>query len=206
MDMGEKYIAYDIGISGFLFGLPYSFEKPVQLPDQTIVLLCHRNQEKWEVIKGYETRHLTFDTLVFKYNSFVEYKASHLSLGIKQIDIEVRPYSGSGFYIEINKNGDAHYYSKYSYRKIASIADLVCTMEDYKRKELWNLLAYINAASLNDNYVFRSFRESIARFNIYFDDGSVKKIEDYALAGTMGLRAVYNRIYELKECKSWVKR
>lgn len=200
MDVDNEYIAYNIGIVGFLMGVPYLVQKTIQLPDYTTGILCRHfraNEYGHSVVR--------YDTLIFKYHSFIEYQPSSTSLGIKKIDFEVYGHSGSRFYMKIDEDGNALYEDGYYYNERDTVIDLVCKMDENKRKELWDLLTYINAQSLQDNYRFRSFHENTAYLTLYFEDGSTKKIEDYALVGTLGLCAIYNKLFELQQSKGWVK-
>lgn len=204
MHLDSGYIAYIIDVMGFLWGIPYSFEKAIYLDDHTTVLL-YIHPQHMELGIYYRDSSIVHDTLIFKFNNFINYHQQQMRPKIKRIifwDHSACYGDCSETYVEINKNGAAIYNHRPDGVK-DSISVLV-NVFDYKQvRELWNLLVCIDMMSLSDNYSINSHHENTAMLNIYFDDGTVKKIHDYGFSGTLGLRAVYNKLYDLKQSTGW---
>lgn len=146
-----------------------------------------------------------FDTLVYRYNNFVEYHGHPASLAIKKVGLyDLTPVYGPRVYypfFEIDKNGLAK----------LTRADGKHDTKDFLRANLdtlandfWGLLTYMDPASMKNEYNNVAITDlSTSRLNIYFEDGSVKNIQDYAFFGTMGLRSLYNIIFKWEKSDIW---
>ena len=200
MDMGNKYVLNTI--VGYVYNPAYSFKEAIRLPDHSKALLF-RN-DRWEKYGRNVKTISRIDTIVYKFNSFIEYREHPAYANIKKIDYYEQPSSesdGSSFNMEININGNA-IYEQHS-GGIDQNNIFFGFFDSIQLGELWNLLRYMDVRLLNNSYSISVTDQATALIAIYFDDGSVKKISDYGFCGTIGLSSLYNKIFELKKSKIW---
>lgn len=79
------------------------------------------------------------------------------------------------------------------------------TIEEGKYKYLLSLLNYIDFQNLKDKYRVAVTDLSGAELTMEYDNGKVKKIDDYPKQGTRGLQRVYNILYDLRSTQNWVQ-
>lgn len=139
------------------------------------------------------------DTLVFKFNSFIE-------LGTPALDeIESIEINTSGCYgscpvqkLKLLKDGKA-YYEGFAYT-----SQLGKSYRKLSRKyfeEFAKLLNYIDVKHLKNNYQVNWTDDQTATLTVTFKDQSKKIIRDYGMQGTFGLTAVYDKLMKLG--KEW---
>ncbi len=145
------------------------------------------------------------DTLIFKFGDFIEYHkvpAEHI--------IERVEFAASGCWIScpeykiiVNSNGMALYVAL---RNIKEIGSFEAAIDEKKCDELFSLLNYIDFASLDEHYQIDASDMQSSTLIINYDGGKIKRIYDYGLRGTYGLRRVNNIFYKLKEDQAWKRR
>lgn len=143
------------------------------------------------------------DTLTYKYDSFIElnYKVN-IDNKIKSVEIKTNYCLGTCpvFKLTINKNGVAEFdgeeFTKFKGKSKKQF-------DPKKINEIFDLLNYIEIKKLKDYYEVNYTDASTATLEIFFEDGSIKKIKDYGLSGTYGLSALYSKLTKLGTETEW---
>jgi len=142
------------------------------------------------------------DTLIYKFDSFVERNKSPSVYEIQTIKFETGRCFGECpvYSIEFNKTGPVTYIAgMYSPREGTFISYISPT----KRKEIYDLLNYISVKKLKDDYEVDWTDDATCWLTVTFSDGSVKKIKDYGEIGTFGLRSIYALFTEMRDKEDW---
>lgn len=148
-------------------------------------------------------KYIKIDTLTYKYDFFIELnEKAIIDNRIKSIEIKRNYCFGTCpvFTLIINKNGLAEFdgiaHIKFKGKSIKQI-------DIEKINEIVNLLNYIEIKKLEDNYSVNYTDAPTATLDIFFEDGSLKRITDYGLSGTYGLSALYSKLTKLGTETKW---
>ena len=76
-------------------------------------------------------------------------------------------------------------------------------IKDKDFEEIVNLLNDINFPNLNDKYNIGRKDYPSCFLTITYDNVKVKKISDYGLSGTTGLKKLYDLLFELRFNQEW---
>ena len=141
------------------------------------------------------------DTLTNLYGGFIEYNSSPKQIDFKEIKIMSSPCFGTCpiFEITINNNKQAIYNAK-EYNKLTGIYK--SNIEEKVFADLLGLLTYINIDTLKNNYKIGWTDNPSIDIEIKYN-GFTKKIHDYGLEGTFGLKRLYEVLYNLKATQDW---
>ena len=139
------------------------------------------------------------DTLVFKFNSFIELGRPALD-EIESIEINTSGCFGSCPVqkLKLLKDGRA-YYEGLAYT--SQIGKSYKKLSKKHFEELAELLNYIDVKHLRNNYQVNWTDDQTATLIVTFKDQSKKIIRDYGMQGTFGLTAVYDKLMKLG--KEW---
>jgi hypothetical protein len=146
--------------------------------------------------------HSQRDTLVLKYDGFVEYNGNPGEDNIKRISISTSGCFGTCpiFEMVVASSGDASYNARqYNEEK----GDFKCEMDKGALSNLFNLANYINFKLLKDRYAVNWTDDQTATLKITFRDGTSKNISDYGLIGTFGLERLYDTLFALRKSQEW---
>ena len=206
LDKGDKYVRFSFDHS---YSTPsYSYKKAITLPDGATALLFSHKTGEWQSSSYYKVTIVT-DTLVYKYNNIVEYNARPPHNNINKIEFINQPSCNgdcTSYAIGIDKNG----YAMYDIQRRNMHNSDTSRRVYYQRIDTarWNalsgLLAYMDVQNLKSHYHFAASDQSTALLNVYFEDGSVKKISDYGYRGTVGLKSLYAEIFQLRTSPGWL--
>ncbi|MNS80722.1 hypothetical protein D3C72_1144150 [compost metagenome] len=148
-------------------------------------------------------KYIKIDTLTYKYDSFIELNDKVIiDSKINSIEIKTNYCFGTCpvFKLTISKNGLAEFdgieFTKFKGKSIKQL-------DQGSVDEIFDLLNYIAIKKLNDNYEVNYTDASTATLDIFFEDGSIKKIRDYGLSGTYGLSALYSKLTKLGTETRW---
>lgn len=148
-------------------------------------------------------KYIKIDTLTYKYDFFVELNNKEIiDNKIKSIEIKTSFCLGSCpvFKLTIDKDGLAEFDGiEYTKFKGKSKKQLDKTSVD----EIFDLINYIAIKKLNDYYEVNYTDAPTVTLDIFFEDGSIKKIKDYGLSGTYGLSALYSKLTKLGTETKW---
>ena len=67
------------------------------------------------------------------------------------------------------------------------------------------LLNYLNFTELKEHYAVHWTDSQTATLIITYDNGKIKKVEDYGLSGTYGLKRLYNLLFDMRFNQDWKK-
>lgn len=71
--------------------------------------------------------------------------------------------------------------------------------------ELTDILNYIDFPNLKNDYAVHWTDDHSSVLTVYYEGGKVKKIDDYGLSGTYGLKLLYKKLFELRFNQDWKK-
>ena len=166
-------------------------------------MVMDRTQTNCEYVDSidYKLYNMT-DTVVYKFNGFVQYRPILKPVNISKIayyyyvSTDITDYNGYDC-IEINRSGRCflHYLNAPNERYFEGVLD--SSMLD----ELWKMVSYVDIKSKKESYREESDHGSGAKFVIYFDDGTVKKIETWCNC-EMELSYVSKKIAEISAMRT----
>ena len=141
------------------------------------------------------------DTLINLFGGFIEYNSSPKQIDFKEIKIMTSACFGTCpiFDLTINNSKQAIYNAK-EYNKLTGIYK--SAIDDKVFADLLGLLTYINIDTLKNNYKIGWTDNPSIDVEIKYN-GLTKKIHDYGLEGTFGLKRLYDALYKLKATQDW---
>jgi len=143
-----------------------------------------------------------YDTLVLKFNGFVEFTNHQETFGIEKIDASTTMCFGSCpvFELSINADGTAIYKAlNYNEKK----GNFEGEVDTETLNELFGLVNYIRARSLRNDYKVNWTDDQTINITITYKDGTVKSISDYGEIGTFGLQRLYEHLFKLRTSQKW---
>ncbi|HVI47049.1 MAG TPA: DUF6438 domain-containing protein [Chitinophaga sp.] len=143
------------------------------------------------------------DTLVYKFNGFIEYNAAPSPSRLKSIRLARTSCLGTCpvYNLTINSDRSADYNAGYYTGKSGHFTGLI---RETEFNELMQLIDYIHVQSLDVNYDIDATDHATAHLTIIFEDGQEKSIRDYGMSGTHGLGLLYSFIDVLRNSQKWV--
>jgi hypothetical protein len=146
------------------------------------------------------------DTLIYKFGSFIELNL--LNNIFPEIDaiqfktISDWPYGPNcSFSLNISKNGKARYIREGNLD--TPFGNFNCTINPIHLKEIKELIKYLDVNKLENDYSASATDRGSGELKIYFSNGAIKKINDYGLEGTLGLRRLYDLFFDLRFNQIW---
>ncbi|WP_148042749.1 DUF6438 domain-containing protein [Pedobacter jejuensis] len=135
------------------------------------------------------------DTLVFKYNSFVELETPGNDI-VKSIKMNTSGCFGSCpiFNLTLYPSGKGDF-EGIEFTKTKGKSSRILSMDIFK--ELSDLANYINIKKLNDQFQVPWTDDQTATLTITFKNGLKKTIRDYGMQGKFGLSALYSKMTSL---------
>lgn len=79
------------------------------------------------------------------------------------------------------------------------------TIDDAHYRQLTAMINYVKLRSLKNKYAVRWTDDQTVSLEIKYNNGLVKKIEDYGAIGTFGLECLYNQLFALRNTQDWKK-
>jgi hypothetical protein len=145
---------------------------------------------------------LKMDTLIYLYGDFIEYNPKVKNYAISSISIKSYPtaWPAPEYAANILADGKATFNAKNFDSKNGYFKGAISTN---KLEELKSLLDYIQVKKLKDKYQVQWTDDLTVDYEIVFADGTVKRISDYGLIGTFGLRRLYSFLHDLRLSEYW---
>ena len=144
------------------------------------------------------------DTLIYKYGGFIEVNNNQQNnLQIESLYFE--NFCGMmpcpSYKLNIYKDGTA-------YCIVGEVNDhpggnYKGNITKKMLEEIFNLIHYIDIKNLRNYYNVNATDMESCNVNVYFSDGSIKKINDYGMQGTFGLNRLYNLLTYLCSHQNW---
>ena len=187
LDHGDKYYLHTIAYSNYS---PNYFVSVKTVKNTPEILLYEYSGEP-----GEKRTYVKTTTLVCKFNELVELQGNNDSHIITKIDYALMGrWRGHRYNLSISANGT------WRCKQVRYPKDTISysgKIDVVQKDELLSLLNYINFSKLDTNYSTHSTDQEYCELLITYDNGKTKKIGDYGLEGTYGLKAVYNKFWNL---------
>ncbi|MBV7440734.1 hypothetical protein KRX57_04815 [Weeksellaceae bacterium TAE3-ERU29] len=162
------------------------------------------------------TPEIVRSNLVYKFGGVIEYNSSPTQHKIEKIELETGPCFGTCpiFTLELKEKGKSTFFAKaYNFGKHDFLEDyneegegtFTTQLKQKNWKELTEILNYIDFPKLDDNYAISATDHATAHLTITYDNGKIKKIDDYGLRGTYGLILLYDKLFEIRDNQDWNK-
>lgn len=205
----KPYVVMDNGNNTFkAIALFYSseseFAKITTVDNQQMVLFYSTKAISPSVDKPVFMRKdsITIDTLIYKFNSFVEYNPTPVNKEIAGIYFKTDLCFGTCpvFSIDMNSNGRSIYVGGKFNEDEGTFKGTVSTK---MRRPFFDLINYLNLDKIQNSYSVNWTDSPTCWLTIRFKNGTEKTIKDYGELGTFGLRRLYGMFAHLKEDQLW---
>ncbi|UHO37347.1 hypothetical protein H5J24_16650 [Chryseobacterium capnotolerans] len=162
--------------------------------------------------------------LTYKFDDFIEYNPQPKKYSIKQISYEAGPCYGTCpmFKLELNKNKISTFtalaFNFIDDNDPEAAANAIGNLNKGKNEGIFKsqikpsdfaaieeLLNYIDFPNLNDSYSISATDNPSSTLTIVYNTGKIKKIQDYGLVGTYGLKNLYKILFNLRLNQEWKK-
>jgi len=173
----------------------------------TLTNIIYINQKPLLAIKGRSwfksnLDSIRMDTLILRPGGFAEYNPSPDKLTIEEIYLETSGCYGTCpiFELSIKANKSATFNAiEYNEKK----GNFKTTINDSTYQQLIETINYIKLQSLKNKYRVNWTDDQTVTLEIKYNNGQVKKIEDYGAIGTFGLESLYNQLFNLRHTQDW---
>ncbi len=147
-------------------------------------------------------RNRTFDTLIYKFDGLTEYNPLPDNYSIREIKLTTTACYGTCPVFELTiESGRTAIYNAVEYNE--ENGKFRGTIDAIVFNTLINTINYIKLKKLKNEYAVDWTDDQTAILEIKYNNGQVKKIKDYGLIGTFGLRNVYDQIFALRKTQEW---
>ncbi|WP_397362173.1 DUF6438 domain-containing protein [Olleya sp. R77988] len=154
--------------------------------------------------------------LTYEFDDLIEFNEN-----VKSISIDKIEFSTSGcdykpcpvFELIINKDKTASFNAIEDNSLIPEILEsyssnqikgkFECKIIEKKFNELMSLLDYLDIPNLKNQYFEDKTHTRNCVLKITYNNGKVKKIEDFGMSGTYGLRKLYKVMFDLRLTQNW---
>lgn len=152
---------------------------------------------------------LKTDHLIYKFGEFIEENRNPKRHNILEIEFEASACYGNcpSFTLKIVSNRDIEWLAgddnTVNFQKYSGAYGSKLSQEQYK--ELIEILDYIDFENLDKNYTVPYSDSATGTLKITYDNLKTKKIRDYGMMGTRGLKKLYNVLFGLRASIEWKK-
>jgi len=138
------------------------------------------------------------DSLTVKYRELVEYKMSKANSKIREVKFSTSGCFGTCPIFEIKLTSDRNLeYKGEEFTNYKGIKNLKLNQSNYN--DLIGLLEYADLKHLKDHYSVNWTDDQAGTLKIIYENGDVKDIYDYGLFGTINLRVIYKKFFEINK-------
>lgn len=106
------------------------------------------------------------------------------------------------FELTIKASRDVEYDAQYYNEQQGKFKAIIDTATYANLEAIVN---YLNMPAMKDSYAVDWTDDQTINLEIQFSDGKIKKISDYGLAGSYGLRSLYEELFTLRNKLDWEK-
>lgn len=174
--------------------------KNIVYKDKTPLLIIE-NYNEYNFRKNNETK---TDTLVMKFGEFYEYNAMPDNFKIEEIRFSTSHCFGTCpvFELTIKADGTAKYIAiDYNDKK----GKFKTVLDTATFNNFLQIINYLKLNSLKDEYSVNWTDDQTSTLEIKFSNGKTKKISDYGMIGTLGLKHLYDQLFALRKTQKWKK-
>lgn len=174
--------------------------KNIVYKDKTPLLIIE-NYNEYNFRKNNETK---TDTLVMKFGEFYEYNAMPDNFKIEEIRFSTSHCFGTCpvFELTIKADGTAKY-NAIEYNDMKGKFKTVLDTATFNN--FLQIINYLKLNSLKDEYSVNWTDDQTSTLEIKFSNGKTKKISDYGMIGTFGLKHLYDQLFALRKTQKWKK-
>jgi len=175
--------------------------------NDTIIRYYNMSRPNWRTSD--KAKSLQFSDLIFRYGDFIEYNMNPKNYSIEKIEYQTTMCYGTcpKFFLSIDKNKAAIFKAEAYNRDANDGKEIKGTfstiIEEKQFLEIISLLNYIDFPSLKDNYAVSWTDDQTSILTVTYNNGQVKKIQDYGLIGTYGLDKLYQMLFNLRNNQKW---
>jgi len=208
----RNYVAIDNGDNTFqLININYSADNICEMissikDGNDRLILFHVEKpipEKNKPKKLWGTYTFETDTLIYKFNTFIERNKTPSHYKIDSITFSTGPCLGTCVIMEI-KIGPTGSVTYIGYQFTMKTGTFKCNVKKEDLADIYALINYMSIKNLKNNYAVAQTDEPTFTVRVKFSDGSVKEISDYGEMGTFGLRTLYPMFFNLTENQKWI--
>lgn len=219
LDLGNKYEIKAIKPYYFNFAVP----AVIQIGEKDYLkVIIEETEENLDPGSGGFTDRLVSKILTYRFDGLLEYNPAPRAHSIQKIEFTTGMCYGTCpiFTLELNKTGSSKFIAEnYNFFKRDDPAFEKKSQKAFKKGEgtfetkikevdfqnLENVLNYINFTGLQNNYAVTWTDSQSATLIITYDHGKIRKIEDYGLSGTYGLKRLYQILFDMRFNQDWKK-
>ena len=141
--------------------------------------------------------------LIYKYGDFIEKNDKPQQYKIEKIEYKTTGCYGKCPMFELNIDADHQaLFKPFAYNKKKK-GTYKGKINEGQYQELIGLLNYIDFPNLDNEYLSGGTDQQNSFLTITYDNGKIKKIMDYSLRGTFGLRRLHKIMLDLRENHNW---
>ncbi|GEN77393.1 DUF6438 domain-containing protein [Chryseobacterium hagamense] len=219
LDLGKHYTLTSVNPTYFNFAIPLV----ITIDGKDYLKVITEENEEDPYSDQYETAHkLVSKILDYQFDGLVEYNPTPSHHSIQKIEFKTDMCFGTCpvFTLKLNtsglsefmaenynffKDGDPDFEKKShkAFKKGEGTFKSEINRADFQNLE--NLLNYLNFTELKEHYAVNWTDSQTADLIITYDNGKIKKIKDYGLSGTYGLKRLYNLLFDMRFNQDWKK-
>ncbi|MEM6738332.1 MAG: DUF6438 domain-containing protein [Bacteroidota bacterium] len=151
------------------------------------------------------TTKIVSSTLSYNYGGLIEACVPNQELSVEKITFSTDMCFGTCpvFKVSIDKSNKAVLNAQKFNEDLNGIYYTQLNRKLYD--ELIGLINCLNIQSLDDNYAVNWTDDQTSILEVRFRGGDSKKIVDYGLQGTLGLKLLYSKLFDLRYSQEWKK-
>ncbi len=143
------------------------------------------------------------DTLVYHFDAFIEFNPHPENAGFQMIRFKTNPCMGVCPVFDLSLKSDGH--ALIDAQKNCKVTGLFTAMIDQKiLSEIEELVNYLPLGSIKNNYDDGWQKDRRADLELVYGD-TIKKVTDYGMEGSFGLRQLYSLLARLVDEANWKK-
>lgn len=149
----------------------------------------------------WENRNIVYkvDSLYVKFGELVEYKSNNTKLEkIKEVHFSSTGCFGTCPIFEIKLDSKRNLdYNGIRFTNHPGLKKIKLNQTDYDN--LFGLIEYSELKKLKDSYSVNWTDDQTGILKVIYENGDVKEIQDYGLQGTINLKAIYKKLFEINK-------
>lgn len=219
LDFGKHYKRISVKPTRFDFAVPVVLN--IDGKDY-LKVITEESEEDLYSDRYPATHKLVSKILDYQFDGLVEYNPNPSHHSIQKIEFKTDMCYGTCpvFTLELNKSGLSKFiaenynffkrddpdFEKKSHKAFKKgEGNFETKIKEADLQNLENLLNYLNFTELKENYAVNWTDSQTANLVITYNDGKIKKVEDYGLSGTYGLKVLYNLLFDVRFNQDWKK-
>lgn len=198
-DGNEKYSTHFIDRGAFTLD-KYTLTDIIYKDKTPLIVIKRFAREPYRITPQQDTTKK--DTLLLKFGQLIEYNSSPDKFSINEINFKTLGCFGSCpvFEMSIKASGISDYNAiNYNDKK----GRFKTRIDTASFNKLCATINYLNLRTIKDSYSVGWTDDRTMELEIKYNNGEVKKIQDYGGIGTFGLQNLYSQFYALRTTQKW---